>query len=392
MRLVRGLRDAAAAPSLQIYRPHFEPDHLHFTSEKLGDMPGMHIGVDNPSIRIAYSPDSSTILIAWRRLPQEDYSDRSLTFALLDRNLKVVKAAFMPFKQFEQDVLVREILVVDEGNLVFTAQTSQAGNVISGPGTTGYGILHYAVAQNVLRLIRFCNKGDVPVETRLAIARSGEIMAAGWYLQQGMERKEAGVFLGRITYADSLEDMQRVPLSESMRAALIRRESHNGAIAIRIGFHSTLLCSNDGFAFVLHLRGEADTGLVPKSPGGKVNNTLHCWDFGPDLAFRGQSMSGFYNSGREEYSETFSWRPLLIDGQWHALATDYSGVKKEQMPIEAQSFSWSIPSNDFVKVQLSSGKNFCVLAPREIVRVGPNAWVGMAVAANRCRLVKLEWK
>jgi hypothetical protein len=331
-------------------------------------------------------------LLAWRRLAKEEESDRSLSCMILDRDLQVVEPPFSPFKQFQANVWLKEMLILDAEHLLFTAQTLQAGNVLTGPSTISYGILHYAVTDDELRVIRFRNTRDVPVETRLGLTDDGQLLAAGWYIDQTEERCLAGVFMGRITGADTLEDLHQYPFSEPLRAAVIRQEKRSGAIGIRTGFHSTLLSTADSHAFVLHLRGEIDPGLEPAAPGNRANNTLHCWTFDRSLELVEHSMSGFYNVGREDFMETFSWRPLQIGGAWHALATDYSKVRHENMPAEAGSFVWHLPGSDFTPLAQGQHKRFCLLAPREMVKVGAAEWVGMAVAGNRWRLVRIRFQ
>lgn len=380
---------ATGMPQLGLRRPDFSHQPTEFSWSKLADMPGLALGIDKPMLRVSYSPDSNFVLVAWRRLADEEGSDRSLSCMILDRELKVLKEPFSPFKKFEEDVLLREMMILDDGHLLFTAQTIHYGNALTGPGTIGYGILHYAVDLDVLRVIRFTSAKEVPVETRLGIGAEGEILAAGWYLDQTQERREAGVFIGRITGADSLEDLVLEPMEEVMRNALIRRETRNGAVGIRTGFHSTLLCSDDGYAFVLHLRGDLDPGIVPASPNRKANNTLHIWRFSTDYQLRDHTYSGFYNAAREEFSETFSWRPLQIGSEWHALATDFGKVRHDNSPREAKSYLWQIPGDNFQAIDIPEQKQYCVLAPREMVKVGDKNWVALAVSSKRWRLVRL---
>ncbi len=375
--------------ALQLRQPDFVQQPTQFTCTKLADMPGFSIGFDKPMVRVAYSPDSNYVIVAWRRLAQEQGSDRSLTCIILDRELQVLREPFSPFKKFDQDVQLREMLILDEDHLLFSAQTLQYGNALTGPGTIGYGILHYAVEEDALRVIRFSSRKEVPVETRLGLGVDGEILAAGWYLDQTSDRRAAGVFLGRITGADSLEDLVMEPFPELLRNALIRRETRKGAVGIRTGYHSAFLPAANGYTFVLHLRGETDPGLLPRAPRRNANNTLHCWRFDADFQPLEHTMSGFYNAAREEYSETFSWRPLLIDGQWHAMASDYSTVRHDNAPIEAASYLWRLPGGDFEPLPLSGGKEFCVLAPREMVKIGEHEWVAMAIAGKRWRLVRV---
>ncbi len=388
-------KDAATGiPQLQLCRPDFSFSPAVLQIEKLADMPGIAIGIDQPMVRVAYSPDSNFVLVSWRRLAHDEVSDRSLSCIVLDRDLHVVRPAFSPFKQFGQDVMLREVLILDEDHLLFSAQTTRYGGVLTGPSTIAYGLLHYAIADDELRVIRFSGAHEVPVDTRLGYAADGQIIVGGWYLDQTEERREAGIFLGRITGADSLEDLVREPFDETLRDALILREKRSGAVGIRTGYHSALLQTPSGEAmYVLHLRGEVDPGLKPDAPGNRANNSLHCWRFsgGHDagFAYEGHSISGFYNFGREEYSETFTWRPLWLNGQWHAIATDYSHVVHDNAPAEAQSFVWSLPGNEFQALPLTEGKPYCLLAPRDMVRVGEDEWVGVAVAATRWRLVRV---
>ncbi len=376
-------------PVLRLCRPDFAHSPTRFRCEKLADMPGLAIGIDQPALRVAYSPDSSTILLAWRRLPKDIGSDRSLCCMILNKKLEILRPPFSPFKQFDLDVFLKDALILDEDHLLFTAQTVQHGNALSGPGTISYGILHYAVGDAELRVIKFTSGKVVPVETRLGIDRAGNLIASGWYIDQSTDQRLAGVFMGKITGADSLEHLHLEPFDPALRDALIRREMRSGAVGIRTGFHSALLSSETGYCFVLHLRGEVDPGLTPRAPGNKANNTLHCFRFDGSLEFLEHSMTGFQNMGREEYYESFSWRPLLIDGAWHALATDYSRVRHAASPIEASTYAWGLPAGNFEMIHANSAKPFTILAPREIVKVSEHEWVAMAISANRWRLLRM---
>ena len=55
---------ATAMPQLQLCRPDFRRSPAELRIEKLADLPGMVIGIDQPMVRVAYSPDSSFVLVS----------------------------------------------------------------------------------------------------------------------------------------------------------------------------------------------------------------------------------------------------------------------------------------------------------------------------------------
>ncbi|MBL0015315.1 MAG: hypothetical protein IPP17_02475 [Bacteroidetes bacterium] len=336
------------------------------------------MGLDQPGFRYEFSPDSNFVLLAWRRISREELTDNSLACMILDRNLNVVHEAFSPFRRFDQSVSLRKMYILDSEHLLFTAQTQSGGSAFQGPATISFGLLHYNVGESTTRVIGFTKSRQVPVELKILTNVPGKLIAAGWYLDQENERREAGVFIGEITRADTLENLHLYTLSEAMRDALIRREKKSGAVAIRSSYQSELLADPAGFTFVLHLRGLPDKGIELHSPGSKTNNSLHVWRFDADYQLISNTTTGFLNLGREEMMETFSWQPILVNDKWYALASDYSQANNEAKPFGAATYAWDLSDYSFDLLLQESRKEFTVLAPRELIQTGKNEWVGIA--------------
>lgn len=390
-----GLLNVARSPltgmaGLMLSEPHFDGSSHTFTTRQLDDLPGFTMGLDLPAFRHVFSPDSSHILLAWRRLGHEQQDDNSIACLVLDRNLQVVRGPFLPFKKFEQPISLREMCILSPEDLLFTVQAFSAGNAFQGPGTVSFGLIHYAVDEDDIRIVSFDKSRHVPVELRILPTDQGRIIVGGWYLDQQSDRRGAGVFIGEVTEEDSLESLARYPLDDTLREMLIRREKRSGAVSIRSSYMSTLLPTDSGYAFVLHLRGPADKGVDLRSPGSKTNNALHTWVFDDDFDLRSHSVTGFYSAGREEMMETFSWRPLQVGGQWFAFAADYSKVRNEAKPTGAVNYAWQLPGFTFDLVHEAAGKDYTLIAPREMVQVGAGEWVGIALSGKRWRLVRVR--
>ncbi|HEX2898352.1 MAG TPA: hypothetical protein VHS96_01410, partial [Bacteroidia bacterium] len=290
--------------ALMLSEPVFGAGETTFKTRILDDLPGFSLGLDQPGLRYEFSPDSNFVLLAWRRISREELTDNSLACMILDRNLQVVQEPFMPFRRFDQSVSLREMYILDPQHLLFTAQTYSGGSAFQGPATVAFGLLHYAVGDATTRVISFSNSKQVPVEMKILTNVPGKLIVSGWYLDQENERREAGVFIGEITRADTLENLHLYPLKEEMRDALIRREKKSGAVAIRSSYQSEFLAAPGGFTFVLHLRGFPDKGIELHSPGSKPNNSLHVWQYGLDFQLLSNTVTGFLNLGRAEMMET----------------------------------------------------------------------------------------
>ncbi len=375
--------------ALMLSEPVFDGGNPTIKTRILDDLPGFSLGLDQPGFRYEFSPDSNFVLLAWRRISREELTDNSLACMILDRNLNVVHEAFSPFRRFDQSVSLRKMYILDSEHLLFTAQTQSGGSAFQGPATISFGLLHYNVGESTTRVIGFTKSRQVPVELKILTNVPGKLIAAGWYLDQENERREAGVFIGEITRADTLENLHLYTLSEAMRDALIRREKKSGAVAIRSSFQSELLADPAGFTFVLHLRGLPDKGIELHSPGSKTNNSLHVWRFDADYQLISNTTTGFLNLGREEMMETFSWQPILVNEKWYALASDYSQANNEAKPFGAATYAWDLSDYSFDLLLQESRKEFTVLAPRELIQTGENEWVGIAVAGKRWRLMRV---
>jgi hypothetical protein len=197
------------------------------------------------------------------------------------------------------------------------------------------------------------------------------------------------VFVGRMTSADSLENLHCYPLPDAIRDNFISREKQNGAMALRSSFQTELLPSPEGITYVMHIRGPFQ-GLQMTHLGNRTNNHLLAWQFGHDFSLQSHNAFGFQNQSKEELYESFSWRPLWANGKWLALFSDYSAAKREGAPWNAASYLWDLQSTNFEKVYSSQKRGFEVLCPREMVALSDGKWVGIAVSATHWRLIQMK--
>jgi hypothetical protein len=383
-------------PALTILEPEFGQGPPRMNVRILAEMPGFKIGVDHPGIRHTYSPDSSWIALAWRRRCREEFTDNFLACMILRRDLSVEQEPFLPLKKFEDPITVREMHLLDPKNLLLTVHAISGGDLLHRTETISYGLLHSAVEDGGLSVVRFSRAKEIPVEMKILTSVPGRLVAAGWYIDQQTEQREAGVFIGEITGADTLENLVRVPLPSELRDALIRRERNGGAVAIRSSYHSELLHSAMGYAYVMHLRGRPDHGVTVQAPTGKTNNALHAWFFSPSFQLESKSVTGFLSGGQEEMMETYSWRALQGGEDWYGLATDFGKAKNQRPPLGAASYAWRLRGDGAFEPLMAepSRREFMVLAPREMARedmAGAVAtrWVGLAVGERVWRVVRI---
>jgi hypothetical protein len=185
-------RKGMARPSLQLALPHFETSTPTFDTMHLAELPSMVIGTGIPNFRIVYSPDSSFIAIAWRRLPDEDIGDNALGCIILNRNLETVRPVFSPFQRFDKPFSIQEMRLLDQNHLLFTIETWSYGAGLLEPSTLSTGMLHYDIDAGKLRVIKLTNGRQVPLDTKIGVDTKGRIIAAGWYLDHNADPRIRG--------------------------------------------------------------------------------------------------------------------------------------------------------------------------------------------------------
>lgn len=384
----------------------------------------------SPNFRCTWSQDGEKLLISWRNVYQEDLSDNGLACVMLDREMNVLTDVIYPLKQFRYPVHLQEIGITNQDQICMTVKAIQ-NPVAFGPSSIGYGLLEYDLSEQRLNLIKLSSSGIVPMDFRL-FSYNKEEVTAGWYLDPSVEGGASGIFIGKIGESDTLEGLRTQVFSDELNKVLLGDQRKNGAFAAKRSYHS-VLTTNYGYLLVLHFRGDfSKDSLDPARVHPNSNNLLvYCrinWDF----SMQEPEIYGFYNGGNEAFREAHSWNYISVvdsfnfkNGKpWSGLSTfgifsDFGGAACKRNDCEIQTkllyldgllgtgMGYPFPEKDesdpdYIwkrlgksefekKIKQLNPNNENAFAPRSLIQVAENEWIGVAISGKSWQLVKLRY-
>ncbi|MEM7035587.1 MAG: hypothetical protein AAF570_01335 [Bacteroidota bacterium] len=379
---------------LNVCRPRYDKEDPYFDCTELFPMHDLLPGISKPHFRVVQSPDSSIFAVTWQKLSKDNLNDNSSGCVLLDRDLNVVEAPFLPLKQALQEVRIHRLGIIDKENLFFHLRAFNVTGVFQNPQALGFGLLHYDVEERDLRWLKLGNGAYDPMEVRVIRAWNGRLLAAGWYLGRASVNNEAGIFFGEITDADSLERLQLYPFDENMRKTMIFDRKRKEDIGFRRTLHNSFFEMGNGtFVFVLHFRGKFEGEELDLS-GEVYDNVLVAYHFDRNGKVRLRHVRGFGNVARDDYKDAFSWRRLTVGGKSWALFTDFGDGKRAGRPDNAKAFLWPLGLGEPAGLTPLEGPELqkgYVIAPRLVLRDEVGAYVALVKSIKGFRLARIRF-
>jgi hypothetical protein len=369
--------------------PDTHGEFLH--CDTLQFFPSFNHRIQAPRFRMAFSPDSSLLAIAWRLGTNLEEADNGMEVLLLDRNYRPQGKTFYPLLSAAGETYVLGMAMDDRGSLLFHLRVISERNLAGRPQVGGQLLAFFDQHTRLLSPVQL-GHGRIPLDIKLHLDKRGNYWALGTYLHPLKDNPEVGLYTGLVGSGDTLQQVRLHPFPDSLESEFLLPKALGGNPDLRPSFHNQFFGAGDDLYYVQNLRGPA-LHLHPSTPTPRHLNLLVAWRMDSLLNPLGMRLWGFCQEGRTDYTETYSWRALDIQGLGHAMVTDYGSVRKISRPTDARTYLLPLAGDAEASVCHVPGAHlpYSLIAPRTAARLAKGHWVFLSRSQHNLRLVRYHF-